>query len=116
VGKNCIDAGKYYRIDPKLELLRQAVEGTIHVNGTALASPKASNLPLPRAVRDRLTARETEVLRLIANGKSTKEVAHLLGMSFKTAACHRYRIMDKLAIHDTASLTRYAIREKLIEP
>jgi len=62
-----------------------------------------------------LTPREIEVLRLVAEGHSTKEIAHMLGMSFKTAACHRYRVMDKLAIHDAVSLTRYAVRMGLVK-
>jgi DNA-binding NarL/FixJ family response regulator len=62
-----------------------------------------------------LTNREVEVLRYIALGHSTKEIAYRLGISFKTAACHRYRVMDKLDIHDTANLVRYAIREGLIQ-
>lgn len=64
---------------------------------------------------DELTKRETEVLRCIAEGRSTKEVADVLGISFKTAACHRYRIMNKLDIHDTVHLVRYAIRQGLVQ-
>ena len=63
---------------------------------------------------DCLTQREEEVLRLIVDGKSTKEVAAKLGISFKTAVCHRTRIMEKLDIHETATLVRYAIRHGLI--
>ena len=62
-----------------------------------------------------LTPREIEVLKLIAIGLSTKQIAATLDVSFKTAACHRYRIMDKLDIHETASLTRYAIRQGYID-
>lgn len=63
-----------------------------------------------------LTSRERQVLQLIAEGKTTKEVAQLLGISFKTAESHRTRIMAKLDIHETAGLVRYAIREGLIQP
>jgi len=63
--------------------------------------------------RDPLTRREREVLQLIAEGKSTKEVAAILGVSVKTADTHRTHIMAKLDIHDTAGLVRYAIREGL---
>jgi DNA-binding CsgD family transcriptional regulator len=59
---------------------------------------------------DKLTSREVEVLKLIATGLSTKEIARSLGIAFKTAACHRSRIMAKLDIHDVANITRYAIR------
>jgi DNA-binding NarL/FixJ family response regulator len=65
---------------------------------------------------DPLTIREREVLQLVAQGMTTKKVAGLLGVSVKTAESHRYRIMDKLDIHDTASLVRYSIRRRLIEP
>jgi two-component system, NarL family, response regulator NreC len=57
-----------------------------------------------------------EVLKLIAGGNSSKQVARSLGISFKTAVCHRSRLMQKLDVHETASLVRYAIRQKLIEP
>src|SRR5689334_1552714 len=63
-----------------------------------------------------LSAREREFLQLIAEGKSTKEAAGLLGISVKTAESHRTRIMQKLNIHETASLVRYAIRIGLISP
>lgn len=55
------------------------------------------------------TPREIEVLKLIASGLSTKQIAVSLGISFKTASCHRSRLMDKLGIHEIAGLTRYAI-------
>ena len=59
---------------------------------------------------DALSRREREVLKAIAEGYSTKQIAEKLAITFKTAACYRYRLMEKLAIHDTASLVRYAIR------
>ena len=65
---------------------------------------------------DPLTAKERQVLLLIADGKRAKEIANLLGISVKTAECHRNRIMDKLDIHETAGLVRYAIRHGMIEP
>ena len=63
-----------------------------------------------------LTLRERQVLQLVSEGKTTKEVAQVLGISPKTADSHRTRIMTKLGIHDTAGLVRYAIREGLIQP
>jgi two-component system, NarL family, response regulator NreC len=57
-----------------------------------------------------LTPRERQVLQLIAEGKKTREVARLLGVSIKTAESHRGNIMEKLGIRDTAGLVRYAIR------
>jgi two-component system response regulator NreC len=65
---------------------------------------------------DPLTAQERRVLRLIAEGKRTKEIAGALEISVKTAESHRARIMVKLDIHETAGLVRYAIRRGVIEP
>jgi two-component system response regulator NreC len=59
---------------------------------------------------DPLTGRERQVLQLVSEGNTTKEVAALLGVSVKTAESHRTRIMAKLNIHETANLVRYAIR------
>ena len=65
---------------------------------------------------DPLTSREREVLQLIAEGKKTKEIAGLLGVSVKTIESHRTRLMEKLDIRQTAGLVRYAIRRGLIQP
>jgi DNA-binding NarL/FixJ family response regulator len=65
---------------------------------------------------DPLTPRERQVLQLIAEGKSTKDAASLLGISVKTAESHRMRLMQKLDIHETASLVRYAVRRGLVQP
>jgi len=62
-----------------------------------------------------LTERERQVLVLIAEGKSTKEAAARLGISYKTADSHRSRILEKLGVHETASMVRYAIRAGLIQ-
>jgi DNA-binding NarL/FixJ family response regulator len=66
-------------------------------------------------VPDPLTPREREVLRLVAEGKTTKEVAAILGISVKTAEAHRIRVMKKLETHNTASTVRYAIRQGLVQ-
>ena len=65
---------------------------------------------------DPITLREREVLQLIAEGKSTKDIASLLGISVKTADSHRSRLMRKLDIHEVASLVRYAVRKGLVQP
>jgi DNA-binding NarL/FixJ family response regulator len=69
-----------------------------------------------RAVTNALTAREREVLQLIAEGGSTKEIAHRLHVSVKTIETHRAQIMSKLRIHSIAGLTKYAINEGLTSP
>ena len=62
-----------------------------------------------------ISDRERQVLQLVAEGKTTKEIAALLGISVKTAESHRSNMMDKLDIHDTAGLVRYAVRKGIIQ-
>ncbi len=61
-----------------------------------------------------LTAREREVLQLLAEGRTTKQIAFLLNISVKTVESYRQKIMDKLDMHTVAELTKYAIREGLV--
>jgi DNA-binding NarL/FixJ family response regulator len=82
---------------------RQVVEG--YVQRTA-----------SEAAPEVLTARQREVLRLVAGGKSTKEIAFLLNLSVKTVETHRAQIMERLGIRDVAGLVRYALRTGLVPP
>lgn len=82
---------------------RQVVEGYVQRVG---GEPAA----------DVLTARQREVLRLVAGGKSTKEIAFDLNLSVKTVETHRAQIMERLGIRDVAGLVRYALRTGLIPP
>jgi len=68
-----------------------------------------------RSSRSRLTPREREILQLLAEGKSNKEVAGFLGISVKTAETHRANIMLKLDFHSITELVRYAVRNKIIQ-
>jgi DNA-binding NarL/FixJ family response regulator len=65
---------------------------------------------------ERLTPRQREILQLIAEGRSTKEIAQTLDISVKTAETHRTQMMERLGIHDIAGLVRYAIRAGLVDP
>jgi DNA-binding NarL/FixJ family response regulator len=67
-------------------------------------------------MRKRLTMREREILQLLAEGKTAKEVASILGIAIKTSDTHRTNIMRKLNVHSVAELVRYAIRNKVVEP
>ncbi len=98
------------------------IEDTVFVGfmGTAMDVSERRNrmfMPDRESVRlvFALTERERQVLVLIAGGKSTKEAASQLGISYKTADSHRSRILEKLGVHETASMVRYAIRAGLIE-
>ena len=66
--------------------------------------------------RGPLTPRETEIVKLIGEGRSSQEIAELLVISPKTVERHRANILEKLGMHDRVDLTRYAIREGLVEP
>ncbi len=68
------------------------------------------------SVRERLTSRERQIVQLLAEGKSSKEIASALNISIKTAETHRANIMRKLNLHSLADVVRYAIRNKIIEP
>jgi len=72
--------------------------------------------PQEQATLDGLTAREREVLTLIAEGLTNQEIAGRLYISIKTVQTHRAHIMEKLNLHDRTELVRYAIRKGLIEP
>ncbi len=71
---------------------------------------------IPACPNDPLTDRERQVVRLVAEGKSTKEVAYILNISTKTAENHRTNIMRKLKVNSSTELVRYAIRNKMIMP
>ena len=68
------------------------------------------------APQEELAPRERQVLQLVAEGKTSKEIATVLGWSTKTAQSYRGRVMEKLDIHETAGLVRYAIRHGIVEP
>jgi DNA-binding NarL/FixJ family response regulator len=72
--------------------------------------------PSEPTVDDELTHRQVEILKLIAQGKASKEIAYDLGLSPKTVDVHRARIMERLRLNDIASLTLYAVRKGLVKP
>jgi len=97
------------------DALREVLSG-----GTYL-SPKVSGVVVHAyleghaASQDGLTLREREVLQLVAEGKTTKDIASVLDLTVKTAEYYRSRVMSKLHIHHTAGLVRYAIRHGVAE-
>lgn len=99
--------------------LTDAIDGVLH--GSTYFSSKISRAIVQAYVGnkglsdDPLTPREREVLQLIAEGKTTKEISSVLGISAKTAEAHRTKIMSKLGTHGIAGLVRYAIRRGMIE-
>ncbi|MBI5868403.1 MAG: response regulator transcription factor [candidate division Zixibacteria bacterium] len=97
--------------------IRTVMEGNVYLSSTIAGILVDDYVALANATRrsaNDLTSREREVLQMIAEGRSTKEVASQLCLSTKTVETHRKRLMDKLEIHSVAELTRYAIRARII--
>lgn len=94
----------------KMAYTEEALETTLPSDqGSSLAGASSE------APDSSLTDREREIIRLIANGKTTKQVADVLHISIKTADVHRNNIMHKLRLHNAVELVRYAIRTKLVD-
>ncbi len=108
------------------QMLSQAIEAL--AAGRTFFTPKISDLvmkslegegsPAPRGEepRSRLTPRERELVQLLAEGKSNKESADVLGISLNTVETHRKNVMSKLRLRSASDLVRYAIRNNLIQP
>jgi DNA-binding NarL/FixJ family response regulator len=95
--------------------IREVCGGQVYLSpGVSRAVVEA--YAIPGQPKDTLSARERQVLQLIAEGKTTKEIAALIHVSAKTVETHRARLMQKLGIHEIAGLVRYAIRKGLVQP
>lgn len=100
-----------------LAALREVLKGRTYVTpliardvfDTALRGQRAADRPSAK-----LTARERQVLQLLAEGKSAKEIAAVLNVSTRTAEFHKYNVMDKLGLRSTAELTQYAMKHGLV--
>jgi two-component system response regulator NreC len=99
-----------------IHAIREVCRGGVYLSPSISGTIVGAFLSKTDLPADPLTSRERQVLQLVGEGKSTKEVAALLGISMKTAESHRTRLMQKLDIHETASLVRYAIRRGLVQP
>jgi len=120
-----LDAGAHGYIlksDPDQNLLA-AVEAL--ANHRSFFTPRAAQLIVngafergssPFVMRKLLTAREREIMQLVAEGSSSKQIALTLGISVKTAETHRANIMRKLELKSVSDLVRYALKNKMIEP
>jgi DNA-binding NarL/FixJ family response regulator len=95
--------------------IQQVSRGGVYLSPSISHTVVEAYLSKTELPADPLTSRERQVLQLVGEGKSTKDIASLLGISVKTAESHRARLMRKLDIHETASLVRYAIRRGLVQ-
>lgn len=99
-----------------IEAVHEVLAGKIYLSPGISQTVVEAYLQQNAGESESLTRRELQVLQLVAEGKTTKEVATLLGVSVKTADSHRSNIMHKLNMHSVADLVRYAIRRGLVQP
>jgi DNA-binding NarL/FixJ family response regulator len=96
-----------------VKAIRAAVKGEVFLSpGVAKVLLDSNANP----IGERLSQREGEILRYVAQGKTSREVGMILGISTKTVENHRQNIMRKMEVHDVVSLTRLAIRTGLVSP
>jgi DNA-binding NarL/FixJ family response regulator len=107
---------KSQAITDVVQAIRDAVRGRLYISPTLSQVIVGSFRAHAGFPDDPLTLREREVLQLIAEGRSSKEVARILKISVKTAESHRSRLMSKLDLHEIAGLVRYAVRHGLVLP
>jgi DNA-binding NarL/FixJ family response regulator len=97
-----------------IRAIREISRGEVYLSPSVAASVVEAYLDESDVPTDPLTPRERQILQLIAEGNTTREIAQQLNISFKTAESHRNHIMKKLDLHDVAGLVRYAIQRGLV--
>lgn len=112
--RNALEAGA------KGYMLKNAVDIDLPAAVRAVVAGETVGVPKPAKEADedydKLTPRERQVLQLIAQGNSNKDIAQILGLSVNTVSVHRANLMDALNIHRTAELVLFAIRKGLVNP
>lgn len=98
-----------------IRAIQEIRSGLVYISPGVAASVVEAYLDKTDVGSDPLTPRERQILQLVAEGKTTKEIARLLSISFKTAESHRNRVMKKLDIHNVTGLVHYAIRCGLMQ-
>ncbi len=99
-----------------VEAIHEVLEGRMYLSPGISQTVVEAYLQQSTGESESLTRRELQVLQLVAEGKTTKEIAASLSVSVKTADSHRSNIMHKLNMHSVADLVRYAIRRGLVQP
>ena len=112
--RTCLEAGaRGYLLKNAMDLELVAAVKQV-AGGARVLDPRLGAVAETATAAPALSTRELEVLQLIVNGKSNKDIATVLGLSANTVAVHRANIMQTLGIHNTAELVVYAIREGLV--
>jgi two-component system response regulator NreC len=111
--KACVT--KTQAVEHLIAAIREVCAGGVYLSPSVSGAVVQAYLTKSDTPYDPLTDRERLVLQLVAEGNTTKEIALVLGVAAKTAETHRVKVMDKLDIHSTAGLVRYAIRRGLVQ-
>jgi DNA-binding NarL/FixJ family response regulator len=113
--KNCLAAGaRGYILKNAVDIDLGAAVKRVAAGQKVIGPQLLSGSAEPEESADKLTGRERQILQLIAEGKSNKEIAALLGLSVNTVSVHRANLMQALGIHRTAELVLYAVRKGLV--
>lgn len=107
---------KTQAVDDLANAIRAVLKGHTYLSPSISSIVVSGFLSGAQLPADTLTPRERQVLQLVGEGNTSKEIASIMGLTVKTAESYRTRVMEKLDIHQTAGLVRYAIRQGLIEP
>lgn len=112
--KACVT--KTQAVEHLIVAIKEISAGGVYLSPSVSGAVVQAYLTKSETPFDPLTDRERLVLQLVAEGNTTKEIALVLGVAAKTAETHRVKVMEKLDIHSTAGLVRYAIRRGLVQP
>jgi len=111
--KACVT--KTQAVEHLIVAINEVCKGGVYLSPSVSGAVVQAYLTKSEVPYDPLTDRERLVLQLVAEGNTTKEIALVIGVAAKTAETHRVKVMEKLDIHSTAGLVRYAIRRGLIQ-
>jgi two-component system, NarL family, response regulator NreC len=111
--KACVT--KTQAVEHLISAIREVCSGGVYLSPSVSGAVVQAYLAKSETPYDPLTDRERQVLQLVAEGNTTKEIALILGVAAKTAETHRVKVMEKLDIHSTAGLVKYAIRRGLVQ-
>jgi two-component system response regulator NreC len=111
--KACVT--KTQAVEHLISAIREVCNGGVYLSPSVSGAVVQAYLAKSDAPYDPLTDRERQVLQLVAEGNTTKEIALILGVAAKTAETHRVKVMEKLDIHSTAGLVKYAIRRGIVQ-
>jgi DNA-binding NarL/FixJ family response regulator len=111
--KACVT--KTQAVEHLIAAIHEISTGGVYLSPSVSGAVVHAYLNRTESSNDSLTDRERQVLQLVAEGNTTKEIAAILGVAPKTAETHRFKLMDKLDIHSTAGLVRYAIRRGVVQ-